>query len=53
VGKYYFDNKRYKAALKRFTVLVTRYPDVGVHYEALLMINQCEQHLAERATVEE
>lgn len=46
VGQYYFKSKRYKAALNRFTAVITTYPDVGVHYRALHYITQCEALVA-------
>ncbi|MFC1515440.1 outer membrane protein assembly factor BamD [Thermodesulfobacteriota bacterium] len=42
VGKYYYKNKYYKAALSRFMTVLTKYPDVGVHYDALQYIAVCE-----------
>lgn len=42
VGKFYYKTKHYKAALERFKLVVTRYPDVGAHQEALLYIANCE-----------
>jgi outer membrane protein assembly factor BamD len=42
VGRFYFRSKHYPAALKRFMAVVTDYPDVGMHEEALKYIAQCE-----------
>jgi len=42
VGEYYYDQKHYKAALSRFMIVLTQYPDVGVHYDALQYIAICE-----------
>ncbi|MBW2193028.1 MAG: outer membrane protein assembly factor BamD, partial [Deltaproteobacteria bacterium] len=42
VGKDYYKQKRYKAALGRFMIVLTQYPDVGVHYDALQYIAICE-----------
>ncbi len=42
VGKFYFKIKHYKAALKRFKNLLSKYPDTGVHYEAIKYIAECE-----------
>jgi outer membrane protein assembly factor BamD len=46
VGKFYFKSKHYKAALNRFTAVVTQYPDVGAHHQALGYIAQCEALVA-------
>jgi outer membrane protein assembly factor BamD len=43
VGLYYFDSQRYKAALERFKTVLFGYPDVGVQYQALQYIAECEQ----------
>ena len=42
VGKFYYRSKHYPAALKRFKAVVSDYPDVGMHYEALKYIALCE-----------
>lgn len=42
VGKFYFKAKHYKAALSRFKAVITQYPDVGIHHQALNYIAQCE-----------
>ncbi len=47
VGKFYFKSKHYKAALGRFMAVVTQYPDVGVHHQALSYIAQCEAIVAQ------
>ena len=46
VAKFYFKSKRYKAALKRFQTVVSEYPDVGMHREAMQYIARCEARLA-------
>ncbi len=46
IAKFYFKSKRYKAALKRFQAVVTAYPDVGMHREAMDYIARCEARLA-------
>jgi len=46
VGLYYYRNKHYPAALKRFMAVVSDYPDVGMHYQALQYIAQCEALVA-------
>jgi len=45
VGLYYFKGKHYKAALSRFMTVLTDYPDVGVHQQALQYIALCESSL--------
>jgi outer membrane protein assembly factor BamD len=45
VGLFYYNNKHYKAALKRFRTVLTDYPDVGVHQQALSYIALCEDLL--------
>lgn len=47
VGLYYYKTKHYKAALKRFEKVLSDYPDVGYHREAILNIARCEETLAE------
>ncbi len=47
IGKFYFKSKRYKAALKRFQAVVTAYPDVGLHGQAMRYIARCEDRLAD------
>ena len=43
VGMFYYKTKHYKAALERFTEVLTRYPDVGVHHKAIQYIALCEE----------
>jgi outer membrane protein assembly factor BamD len=45
VGLYYFNSKHYKAALVRFRSVLSQYPDVGVHQQALQYIARCEEAL--------
>lgn len=49
VAKFYFKSKHYKAALNRFKTIVTQYPDVGIHQQALNYIAQCEALVAKQA----
>lgn len=49
VGKFYFKDQHYKAALHRFQSVVTQYPDVGVHNQALHYISACEKTMQEEA----
>ena len=43
VGLYYFKAKHYEAALNRFKTILTNYPDVGVHRDAIMYIALCEE----------
>ena len=43
VGLFYYNNKYYKAALNRFKAVLSRYPDVGLHKDALLYIALCQE----------
>lgn len=52
VGKFYFKSKHYKAALNRFMAIVTEYPDVGIHQQALNYIAQCEALVAKQVELE-
>jgi outer membrane protein assembly factor BamD len=45
VGLFYYKGKHYKAALGRFMAIVTKYPDVGLHHEALQYIALCQEKL--------
>ncbi|MFO7496401.1 MAG: outer membrane protein assembly factor BamD [Desulfobacterales bacterium] len=45
VGLYYYKSKHYKAALVRFRSVLSQYPDVGVHQQALQYIARCEAAL--------
>lgn len=46
VGKFYLRSKHYQAALERFKAVISNYPDVGMHYQALKYIAQCEALVA-------
>lgn len=46
VGKFYYKNKRYKAARQRFLAVINNYPDMGVHHQALLYIAACDALIA-------
>ena len=48
IARFYYKGKRYKAALKRFQAVVTEYPDVGLHREAMQYIAKCEARLLPR-----
>jgi outer membrane protein assembly factor BamD len=45
VGMFYYKKKNYKAALQRFRSVLSNYPDVGIHHDALQYIAQCEAFL--------
>jgi outer membrane protein assembly factor BamD len=46
IGRFYYKSKHYKAAMRRFKNVLTRYPDVGIHQEALELIAKTEVSLA-------
>ena len=46
VGLFYYKNKHYKAALSRFKSVLSNFPDVGVHQQALRYVSLCEESLA-------
>jgi outer membrane protein assembly factor BamD len=48
IGVFYYKSKHYKAALQRFMAVLSNYPDVGYHQEALQYIAKCEASLAEK-----
>lgn len=47
VGLFYYKNKHYKAAMQRFKTVLSKYPDVGIHQEALRYIAMCEASLTQ------
>ena len=47
IGMFYYKSKHYKAALNRFMSVLSNYPDVGYHQEALEYIAICEASLSE------
>lgn len=47
VGIFYYKSKHYKAAFHRFKNVVTKYPDVGIHRQALDYMALCELSLKE------
>mgnify|MGYP001824316334 FL=1 len=47
IGVFYYKSKHYKAALQRFMSVLSNYPDVGYHQEALGYIAKCEASLSE------
>lgn len=46
IGVFYFKSKHYKAALNRFMSVLSNYPDVGYHKEALNYVARCEAFLS-------
>jgi outer membrane protein assembly factor BamD len=48
IGKFYYKAKHYKAARHRFMAVISKYPDVGYHQEALEYLAKCEAILAEQ-----
>lgn len=48
VGKFYYKAKHYRAALYRFKNVLTNFPDVGYHNEALRYIRLCQTILADK-----
>ncbi len=47
IGLFYYRTKHYKAALHRFMSIISDYPDVGYHQQALEYISKCEASIAE------
>jgi outer membrane protein assembly factor BamD len=46
IGVFYYRTKHYKAALNRFMSIISDYPDVGYHQQALEYIAKCEASIA-------
>jgi outer membrane protein assembly factor BamD len=49
VGLFYYKTEHYKAALIRFKSVLTNYPDVGVHEQALKYIALCKDQLSKHS----
>ena len=47
IGVFYYRSNHFKAALQRFMSVVSDYPDVGYHQQALEYIAKCEASIAE------
>jgi outer membrane protein assembly factor BamD len=47
VGVFYYKTKHYQGALERFKRVISRYPDVGIHQQAISYIAKCEASIAE------
>jgi outer membrane protein assembly factor BamD len=50
VGRYYYKQKNYEAALARFKGIIADYPDTGFHFETLKYIAECQLRLAQIET---
>jgi outer membrane protein assembly factor BamD len=50
IGVFYYKTKHYKAALHRFMRIISDYPDVGYHQQALEYIAKCEASIAEQVS---
>lgn len=46
IGVFYYKTKHYEAALHRFMSIISDYPDVGYHQQALEYIAKCEARIA-------
>ena len=46
VGVFYYKSKHYQAARHRFMAVLSKYPDVGYHRQALEYLAKCEKKLA-------
>ena len=47
IGVFYYRSNHFKAALQRFMSVISDYPDVGYHQQALEYIAKCEASIAE------
>ena len=45
VGLFYYKDKHYEAALSRFKSVLSNFPDVGFHQQALQYVSLCEEFL--------
>jgi outer membrane protein assembly factor BamD len=48
VGHHYFKMEKYRAAMDRYSYIITHYPDTGQYHEALEYIHRCKERLAQR-----
>ena len=46
-GNFYFNQKKYLAALQRYTYAIKNFPDVGQYHDALVRISECRAKIAE------
>ena len=49
IGVFYYRTKHYEAALHRFNLILSKYPDVGYHQQALNYIAECQSILGSEA----
>ncbi|MFC1814584.1 outer membrane protein assembly factor BamD [Thermodesulfobacteriota bacterium] len=49
VGLFYYKSKHYKAALNRFKMILSKYPDVGVHQKVLQYIVKTEASIKKQS----
>jgi outer membrane protein assembly factor BamD len=52
VGRFYFKSHHYKAALARFTDVITKYSDVGLQQQALQYIALCKEAIGKEEELE-
>ncbi len=53
VGNFYYKQKKYRAAMKRYRYLVEKYPDLGQYHEAIENLGRCRAKLAEMPAPED
>ncbi len=53
VAYFYYRGGHYKAALGRYESIITRYPDVGIHQQAMEYIAICEQYIKQEEALEQ
>jgi outer membrane protein assembly factor BamD len=46
IARFYFKNKKYRAAKSRFEGILKNFPDLGQHKEAMHYIKECENRLS-------
>jgi outer membrane protein assembly factor BamD len=51
VGQFYFRQKKYRAALKRFETIARNYPNIGLDYKLEYYIDETKRRLAEEETI--
>lgn len=47
VARFYFKQKKYRAAMDRYLYVLKNYPDLGQYHEALEYLGKCKEKLAE------
>lgn len=52
VGNFYYKQGRYRAALGRYTYIITNYSDMGQYQDAMEGITRCKEKLAQEAAQE-